>query len=78
MNNSIYFNRSADFEMNNYDLANKTKFTIAQDEGIAIIASNPFVNGTPTIFEIQYQEAEYVGVGFIFLMVSQLFSYFIV
>jgi len=52
MNNSIYFNRSADFEMNNYNLANKTKFTIAQDEGIAIIASNPFVNGTPTIFEI--------------------------
>ena len=52
MNNSIYFNRSTDFEMNNYKLATTTKFTIAEDEGIALIGSNPFVNGTPTIFEI--------------------------
>lgn len=52
MNNSIYFNRSADFDMTQYYLAKVTKFTIAEDEGIALIASNPFVNGTPTIFEI--------------------------
>jgi hypothetical protein len=54
MNNSIYYNKSSDFDMTTYTLATTSKFTIGENEGIALIGSNPFVNGTPTIFEIQY------------------------
>ncbi|CDW84184.1 UNKNOWN [Stylonychia lemnae] len=76
MNKTIYFNNSGDFDMNSYKLATTTKFTIAEGEGIALIGSNPFVNGTPTVFEIKYQDGKNLKVGVISFALSLLTYFF--
>lgn len=43
--------------MSDYKLLSSTMFNLSDGQGIALLASNPFVNGTPTYFEIEYQSA---------------------
>lgn len=50
----IYFSNDYEFDMNLYTLSTEDKYILEKDEGIIFMASNPFTNGTPTVFEIQY------------------------
>ena len=49
----VFFNRSQDFEMTDYHYF-EGNINLTENQGVVLIASNPFNNGTPTYFEIQY------------------------
>eukprot|EP00347_Sterkiella_histriomuscorum_P008270 403345722 len=70
----MYFNKTSDYEMTNYTLVTNTSFSISENKGVTFIASNPFTNGTPTIFEITYQGAEGLKMGRWLILMGLIFT----
>lgn len=50
----IHFANEFEYDMKLYSLSTKSTYTLEPEEGIVFMPSNPYTNGTPTVFEVTY------------------------